>query len=343
MPQTVFILGAGASHEAGLPTGSKLTETIAQLCDIRIKQFKDLESGDRLILEALIHHAHRTDVNPYLHAARRIRDGMPLAASIDNFIDAHRADDHVKLVGKLAIVRAILDAERHSGLYRDLTSPHLPLSMDRVGPTWFKWFWRLLCEDCTAETLFERCRSVSFVAFNYDRCIEQFLLFAARAYYAMSDADAAKAVSGISIFHPYGSIASLPWQENLGATDYGAEEIGAARLLELAGRIKTFTETTGAGEELAALREAVNAADRLVFLGFAFHRQNMRLLWPNSVSGAAGADRKVFGTAKGFSESDRNLITADIRTLSGVRGPTELRDITCTELFHEYSRSLSLL
>ena len=47
-------------------------------------------------------------------------------------------------------------------------------------------------------------------------------------------------------------------------------------------------------------------ADRIVFLGFAFHRQNMKLLWPDS--GGALFHRRVYGTAIEISDSDAGLI-----------------------------------
>jgi hypothetical protein len=342
MPQTVFILGAGASHEVNLPTGAGLTTTIASMLDIRFDRRSGGPapvSGDLRIVEALRHRFG--DINPHIHAARRINEGMPIASSIDTFLDAHRADERIELCGKLAIVRAILEAECNSGLYRDLTQPHIPLSLDRVRASWFKWFWRLLCDDCTADQLAERARSVSFVVFNYDRCVEQFLYYAARAYYGMPDNAAAAAVSNIRMFHPYGSIGPLPWQDPSGAVDFGSTDIGAPLLLELAARIKTFAESTGPGdEEVEALRLALNAADRMVFLGFAYHRQNMRLMWPEN---APKHNARVFGTSKGFSNSDAELISIDILNMAGILGPIVLRDLTCNDLFHEYSRSLSLV
>jgi hypothetical protein len=344
MPQTVFILGAGASAEVNLPTGDALARNIAPMCNLRLKQGIP-DGGDRQIMEVLRLSPQLGDLNPYMHAGRRIYEGMPIAASIDNFLDAHRGDERIKLVGKLAIVRAILDAERSSRFFRDPMKPHVPLYMEQIGPSWFKWFWRLLCDECTADSLSQRCRSVTFIAFNYDRCIEQFLYYATLAYYGKDESTTAQIVRHIRIFHPYGSIASLPWQDNARGIEYGADELGPTRLFELATHIKTFTESVQPGDEIDEIRAAVNKADRIVFLGFAFHRQNMRLLWPESWKGSRSRSiREVFGTAKGFSESDQKLITSDIDKLSGIdESQVILRGLSCSDLFHEYSRSLSLL
>jgi hypothetical protein len=51
---------------------------------------------------------------------------------------------------------------------------------------------------------------VSFIVFNYDRCIEHFIFHAAQSYYGVDPGRAAQFVAAISFYHPYGSIAPLP-------------------------------------------------------------------------------------------------------------------------------------
>ena len=113
--KTLFVVGAGASKEAGLPTGNELTATIAKKVDIKFRDFNDQFSGDFEIAAALRSHASDVDgppgdINPYLPACWHIRDAMPQAISIDSFID-HQGDDKIEVCGKLAIVRSILEAQ----------------------------------------------------------------------------------------------------------------------------------------------------------------------------------------------------------------------------------------
>jgi len=120
--KTLIIVGAGTSCEVGLPSSDELKGKIAELLDIQISDFSKLLRGDRLIYEALrilVKHSdgNRSDLAPYIKAALRIRDSMPLAPSIDNFIDAHNGDEFIERCGKLAIVRSILTAEKQSKLY----------------------------------------------------------------------------------------------------------------------------------------------------------------------------------------------------------------------------------
>ncbi len=111
--KTLFVVGAGASNEARMPTGNELTATITNKIDIKFRDFEQI-SGDNAIASAL--KSHVADIYPYQLACWHIRDAMPQAASIDNFID-HQGDDKIELCGKLAIVRSILEAEKNSLLF----------------------------------------------------------------------------------------------------------------------------------------------------------------------------------------------------------------------------------
>lgn len=109
----VFILGAGASNEIGLPLGTDLKHFIADKLDIRFPDGYKQESGSYKIMDAVSKHSMKienidntfsTNVNDYLHQAWLIRDGMPQAISIDNYIDARRGNKMLELCGKLAVV-----------------------------------------------------------------------------------------------------------------------------------------------------------------------------------------------------------------------------------------------
>jgi len=107
--KTVFIIGAGGSKEAGLPIGSELKTEIAKALDIRFKDLARMVSGDNCIFEAffLAKVANDQDPNAPLRSLQQagwhIRDAMPQAISIDNFIDTHSENKHIELCGKLAI------------------------------------------------------------------------------------------------------------------------------------------------------------------------------------------------------------------------------------------------
>lgn len=149
--KVVFVVGAGASKEARLPAGVELKARVASLLDIRFEGGYRRSSGDALVYEALNRAVRSgvilakdiipvTDINKCLHACWRIRDAMPQAPSIDNFIDVHRGDELVELCGKLGIVRAILEAERSSLLYVDRSERLGKINFKAIEETWYNRF-----------------------------------------------------------------------------------------------------------------------------------------------------------------------------------------------------------
>jgi hypothetical protein len=177
------------------------------------------------------------------------------------------------------------------------------------------------------------------VVFNYDRCLQYFMYHAAQAYYRLDQDRAGTLINGIHFYHPYGSVGWLPWQrKNEDVVDYGGE-VTAGQLLALSNRIKTFTEST-AENVIDPIRRAVNAAQRIVFLGFAYHDQNVRLLWPDTMT-VTSSEKRYFGTAHGISESDVDILLKEISARTGI-DYGRLPRIKCAQLFYEYKQSLSM-
>jgi len=346
--KTLYIVGSGASKEAGLPTGYELKEKIANLLNIIFKDGYTQSGGDRQICEAIRIHVkqseiNKRDINPYLHAAWRIRDAMPQAISIDNFIDTHNDDKKIELCGKLAIVLSILDAERSSKLYIDPSNIYNRLNFSAIEETWYSNFMKLLSENCTKHNLSKRLNSIALIVFNYDRCIEHFLYHSLQNYYGLKADEADKLVNDIEIYHPYGVVGALPWQGGH-SVGFGAK-LQPKELLNSADKIKTFTEGTDPqSSEILAIRKNVINTDRVVFLGFAYHKLNMKLLMPDGPLLKSSNARFCFGTAKGISNKDCGIIKCEIKSDYKLSmNACEIRnELDCYHLFKEYWRSLSL-
>lgn len=125
----VFVVGAGASKEVGLPVGSELKDRIANALDIRYKDGYNLTKGDRLILQAFRALAEQQkigNIDLYLEASRHIAGAMPQAHSIDEFIHAHQENPFITICGKLAIARCILDAKSSSSMFVDKRNICIP-------------------------------------------------------------------------------------------------------------------------------------------------------------------------------------------------------------------------
>lgn len=348
---TVYIIGAGASKEAGLPTGYELKGKIIQALDIQTDYIKQI-SGDEFIKKALhIHFGCPHDDDPgyidgrILDVAWHIRDALPLAISIDNFIDAHRDNDTIALCGKLAIIRIILEAEKKSPFYFESANMDTNIQFLKLEKTWYNSFFQLLTENCEKNDLQERFKSITLIIFNYDRCVEHFIYYALQNYYRIPGNEAAELVKAINIYHPYGDVGSLPWQKWEPGSDkklvmeFGNEP-NPVQLLELSKKIKTFTEGTDPqSSKISEIRRHMGLADRVVFLGFAFHPMNMQIITPENVDNTKLL--KAFATTLGISDSDKGIISAQIKkSLSSITSVNMINK-TCFEFFGEYWRSLS--
>jgi len=342
--KTVYVVGAGASYEVNLPTGNDLKGRIAELLDIRF-ECNSQKSGDYEIQQALRQFTSKDrtlkTLNSYFHECRHISANMPLAMSIDNFIDTERGNAKLALCGKLAIIKSILEAERNSSLYLDRDGSERTLNFSSLENTWYLSFFRTLTENCDTEQLKGRFTSITLIIFNYDRCIEHFLIHALMSYYRLELTQAAELVSCLEIIHPYGSVGSLDWQDRASSTtiEFGGE-LHTSRLIDYAQRIRTFTE--GAHSEyMEHLTSAMCFTERLIFLGFAFHRLNMKLI------GGEAKDRyenpiniECYATAYETSKSDQESIRSSITYLYGNSVTISIENTTCTQLFRDYSRSL---
>ncbi len=348
--KTVFIIGAGASREANLPTGDELKNKIVGFLDIRYEHGIKQISGDHLIVEALREYVNKnegsTNINPYLQEARHIRDALPQEVSIDNFIDKQRGNAKLELCGKLAIVRSILEAEKDSRLSFKKVRINSGINYSSLKNTWYIPLFQLLTENCLKDDLKERFKAVTLIIFNYDRCIEHFLYYILQNQYRCSDKESAELVKEISIYHPYGDVGTLPWMGHTGdrntINDFG-EDISSNKLLSLSKKIKTFTEGMNPdSSDILEIHNNIKGANKFVFLGFAFNELNMKLLTPKYTTGSVyKSARKCFATTFGISDSDKNIVKQQIKDLLFNKLDVNMRKITCFELFNEYKRGLS--
>jgi hypothetical protein len=340
--KTVFVIGAGASKEANLPTGMELKDIIADLLNMKW-EFQTQISGDRVISQSLRNliksqNGTNEELNAYIHEGWHINKALPLAISIDNFIDAHRGNEKIALCGKLAIVRSILEAEKNSSLFFKDDRNDSNIDITQLKDAWYLPFFQLLTESCRVEDLKERLTNITLIIFNYDRCVEHFLLNTLRSYYKISMQDAAEIVRCINIYHPYGSVGSLPALDyNANTTEFGSTPTPDL-LLQLANDIKTFTEGTNPeSSEILEIKRHMGEAERLVYIGFAFHKLNMQLITPDNITSIP----KCFSTTLWISDNDKSVISDQINKQYSKVVESNMANLKCGPFFNEFWRSLS--
>jgi hypothetical protein len=337
--KTVFVIGAGAGADIGMPLGDKLSGIIGKKLDIKFEHGYKQISGDQLIMDALgrIAKEQGIDSNIYRQAGVGVASGVIYSRSIDSYLNAHTGNEAVKVCAKLAIVRSILEAEGQSAVFIDQRQAKLEFrNMDMVRKSWLQPFMFLLQDRIRKdENLGEIFKNVKIINFNYDRCIEQFLWLALQDLFLIPQDRAAELISSLPIIHPYGVVGSLPWQKGLNV-GFG-EDPHSTKLIEASRKIRTFNEQMEDEKVTDTISDWMTWADRVIFLGSHYHEQNMELLkakGPHSNNGVP-----MFCTAYERSESDLKIIDAGLRKIMGARGPIEVfirRDWDCSALFKEF-------
>lgn len=311
---TLFVVGAGASAEFDLPVGTKLASQISQSLDIRFGDFgQKMEGGGDhqiySILQQVVQEDGTRDVNPYLHACWLVRDGIQLSYSIDNFLDKHAHEPKVQLCGRLAIVKRILEAERHSKLYVDRRNTYNTINFQGLATTWIVALFKMMQDKVRRQDVGSFFDDARFITFNYDRCIEHFFFHALQRNYGMDAAEAAEIMKRLQIIHPYGRVGRLPWEARSSEpeVDFGAVE--RAPLADLSQGIRTYADDRDDRELLVRIQQWVRESGQAVFLGFSYQEQNLDLLGEDQIEGSG---RVMLGSAFGISEYNRNAIEQDL-------------------------------
>jgi hypothetical protein len=333
---TVFVIGAGAGVDVGMPLGDQLSRMIGEKLRITSEGGQQT-GGDSLIMEAIRKHAatNKKDAKLYCRVAFSVAGGIAYSRSIDSYLHAHKDNKPLQVCGKLAIARTILEHEKDSALavqkgreFRNAT---------KVNNSWLVAFMNSLQDRIVvSESLEDIFKHLTIVNFNYDRCVEHFLFHAMQAWSLKNEQEVAELMKGLNIYHPYGSVGDLPWQSGEGI-EFGAEVDEFGRLLlKSSSRIRTFNEEIKDRTKIEEIRNAISVANRVIFLGFHFHQQNMDLIKPAIAPSVTADIPMAYAPAFHRSSSDLRIIETQIvrlRTFSGVRVD---KSWDCAGIFREF-------
>ena len=268
--KTVFVVGAGASKEFGLPIGSELATQIGSHLKLEVDRFGNFLGGEYELYEACQRAANRDqkEVREYLRACKAISDALPTAVSIDTYLEVHEGDKEIEVCGKLGIVHSILRAERASHLRAQAEDDSAPplFTNGPVLQSWLALFVKMVQVGITKHNVERALENVTFVIFNYDRCVEHYLFHWFQLFYRIDASVAAQILSRARFYHPYGVAGDLPWQSRSGdGVPFGAN-LGADRLLNVATRIRTYSEQVEDRATQDHIHNAIADASRLVLV-----------------------------------------------------------------------------
>jgi hypothetical protein len=225
----------------------------------------------------------------HLDAARELRAGIGPGVSIDEFLFRRRTRPVVRELGMMAVAEVILEAERGSNLNQfDLFNFERSLNALRTTENaWPVVVLDVLIGDKSPHeitaSLFE---GVSFVIFNYDRCVEHVLFHHLRLRHSIPADEARQIVQSIPMLHIYGVLGD-PFD---GPVPFGASSV---ELDAVAKRLQTYHEDITDTDRQASVSTLMGHAEKVCFLGFGFLPANFERLFPDNQIGTP----QLWGTA----------------------------------------------
>lgn len=339
MVSTVFVVGAGASVEFGLPTGAGLNKMVAGYLAPTADKWGSVWNDHTL--DQALKNWPGIHPNRLLAASRKIAAGIPFASSVDDFLFIHGDDEAVVAAGKAAIAASVLYAENKSYLAR-LGHHDDTVQAKALGALETSWplqLMKFLMPGIRAKDVGELFSDVAFVNFNYDRCLEHALYHGLQRTHALSPEEAGDVVKSVAIVHPYGRAGYLSWEKQHPKVPFGGAHDGRT-IIELASEVHTLTESHHTDDERQQIRALLTGAERIVFLGFGFHRQNIDLISP--IQSAHEVTRpQIFATAYGTSLSDQRIFA---RLINGAFAPDKqpvFADLDCQTMLSNFGRELT--
>ena len=365
----VFVVGAGASKELGLPTGKELLETISSLAksdydfgrqQTRNNVNEEIANGISALCNRPI--SSNTDFNSrraeMLRKAAWLSKISLLAPSIDNVLHTHKEDADIVNIGKIMIAHCLMVAERSSLIYNTSQQNGSESIFPFVGvfngeqrylsETWLGELFRLLVEMRDFNEFIRALQRITFISFNYDRCIEQFLVSCATVYFRLTDPQAQTVLANLKIVRPYGTLGSLHTANGL---VYGYGRNGAD-IVQVSAGIKTFTEQIVDAKLDSDIQDAFKEAEVVFFLGFGFLDLNLELLFKKAPFNVVS----VLGTHYGMSTDSAGIVEKKLTRAMlfgndnsilrnekiGVGRPdlVKLENLTCCDLLNKHQMFL---
>jgi hypothetical protein len=241
---TVFVLGAGASAPYGFPTGIDLSKTItAGLLNGPISAgLRDIAGIDP---EALLHFRQE-----FYESGKN---------SVDAFLE-HRSD--LMQIGKLVTAYALIEREVLEELFT-------------FRESWLRELYNRLNSTFSAFG----AHQLSFVTFNYDRSVENFLFRAISRSYNAPEPDVKVLMNKIPVIHLHGRLGFLPWQDGGESRPYN-HQVTKESLRIAADNIKIIHEdiTDVQDADFARAKKLLSEADQIILMGFGYNSTNVERL-----------------------------------------------------------------
>ena len=194
-------------------------------------------------------------------------DGLS-GQTIDRWLENN---PHFALLGKTIICYVIAKKE-------ELSSNNYSSYEDG---NWYSFLWKRKIDPHKLSDLEKNINKMSFVTWNYDRSLEQFLFGRCRKEWTLETAESiAEVVSQIEIVHLHGEIDLLPWQEkniNIVKAKYGEKsDWGISK--DRSKNIRIVNEANFDDLNYLKARKIIEKSNNAYFIGCGFHKENIEKL-----------------------------------------------------------------
>ncbi|MBE0553251.1 MAG: hypothetical protein IH625_06125 [Rhodobacteraceae bacterium] len=325
---TVVVLGAGVSNDLGLPLGTELqarvtsafTDTGTALSPYYTAAIKNL-LGDR-----------QSTSDNLIHKAKAHCRALKHAASIDNYLDQVRSEVDFVNAAKMMIGYQIANGENNCSI-AGIDRPADIVDAAVQSDYFLNDFLNLVVRGHQIENIEASLRNITFVVFNYDRCLERVLFAWLSLRFGNNATDLYRA---IRIIHVYGSLGNYPDEEtNFFRKDSAGPMLNPhLEMPKFAGRIKIFTEQeeSNLAHDIAT---AVRSSTCLIFLGFGFEEQNMRFFrCKDSYS------KHVFATTMGKGKANEAAIEESLIELVNLEANVHMVSGKAKALFSTFHHAI---
>lgn len=278
--KTVLVLGAGASHPYGFPLGTGLAQRIRlNLQSQATPYFEQI----RKLCELPDNPTPSDFYAPHVAAFAAHFDASDVR-SIDRFL-LH--NDQYATVAKAAIAQVLLSCEEAHQLI-NVRQDH-----------WYQYL-----ADQMEAPFDELARNqVSVISFNYDRSLEEYLYRRWCNTHPRHQPKVASLVNGLSILHVHGHLGPLEWQPDAEHARPYRSTFENSELLRASRHIRTIYEARA--ETFETAKQMLLAAERIIFLGFAYDAANLSSL---GVASFGDHGKEISGTAFELTDLERNEI-----------------------------------
>jgi hypothetical protein len=300
---TTIILGAGASYDFGFPLGVSLRNDIVN--SLRGLENPELERIETIHIRKFIEEGYG---QAGFREASTLASVLPLYDSIDECLFAQLWDYPQRvIIGKFAIACCLAYRERKSPVRHLFKAGWEDYSYKLHDATWVGRLRALLFQGMPSPDLIVALRSLLIINFNYDRSIYPLILSGYNQLLVGGAAGRNPPRFGgneLPVYHPYGSLGNL--HDNKG--EHVLWGVPDNEFKKSAEQINVYPEGAVGSRSLPnSILKKIADSEKIIFLGFAFHEPNMKLLDINDRRHAMGSKQgnQIFATMMGVPPKKR--------------------------------------